>query len=147
MRSFVEFDDDLLVLGRVDNDDDENEPAVLFIIEEVETIQTSILDGETTIVFEWMPDWEGEIDLVVRIDSSQVIDEFDEDNTVSLNVNVQPVPEPEGFFGSQSMMPLFGMGLIGAVCIGLLFFATRRIAEGEDTEWLEEEDEDDEFES
>ena len=117
------------------------------IIEEVETIQTSILDGETTIVFEWMPDWEGEIDLVVRIDSSQVIDEFDEDNTVSLNVNVQPVPEPEGFFGSQSMMPLFGMGLIGAVCIGLLFFATRRIAEGEDTEWLEEEDEDDEFES
>ena len=84
---------------------------------------------------------------MVRIDSSQVIDEFDEDNTVSLNVNVQPVPEPEGLFGSQSMMPLFGMGLIGVVCIGLLFFATRRIAEGEDTEWLEEEDEDDEFES
>jgi hypothetical protein len=114
------------------------------IIEEVETIQTSILDGETTIVFEWMPDWEGELDLVVRIDSSQVIDEFDEDNTVSLNVNVEPVPEPEGFFGSQSMMPL-GMGLLGVVCVGFLFFATRRIAEGEDTEWLE--DEDDEFES
>jgi len=36
--------------------------------------------------------------------------------------------------------------LIGVVCIGLLFFATRRISEGEDSEWLEEdadEDEDD----
>jgi hypothetical protein len=39
------------------------------------------------------------------------------------------------------------MGLLGVVCVGFLFFATRRIAEGEDSEWLEEEDEDDEFES
>jgi hypothetical protein len=93
----------------------------------------------TTVTFEWMPDWEGELDLVVRIDSSQVIDEFDEDNTVSLNVKVEPVPEPEGFFASQSMMTLFGMGLLGVICVGLLFFATRRIAEGEDSKWLDEE--------
>jgi len=113
------------------------------IIKEVETIQTSILNGEVTIVtFEWLPDWEGEMELVVRIDSSQVIDEFDEGNTLSLNVKVDPVPEPKGFFASQSMMTLFGMGLIGVVCVGLLFFATRRISEGEDSEWFEEEDDD-----
>jgi len=115
------------------------------IIEEVETIQTSILNGEmTTVTFEWMPDWEGELDLVVRIDSSQTIDEFDEDNIVSLNVKVGAVPEPEGFFASQSMMTFFGMGLLGIVCVGLLFFASRRIGEGEDSEWDEDEEDDDE---
>ena len=117
------------------------------IIKEVGTIQTSILNGEmTTVTFEWMPNWEGELDLVVRIDSSQVIDEFDEDNTVSLNVKIEPVPEPEGFFASQSMMTFFGMGLLGVVCVGLLFFATRRIAEGEDSQWLEDEEEEEEEE-
>jgi hypothetical protein len=114
------------------------------IIEEVETIQTSILNGDLmTITFEWMPDWEGELDLVVRIDSSQAIDEFDEDNTVSLNVKVKPVPKPEGFFASQSMMVLFGIGLLSA---GLLFFASRRIGKGEDSEWLEEEEDEEEDE-
>jgi hypothetical protein len=113
------------------------------IIEEVETIQTSILNGEmTTVTFEWRPDWVGELDLVVRIDSSQAIDESDEDNIVSLNVIVEPVPEPGGFFASQSTMTLFGMGMLGIVCIGLLFIASRRINEGGDSDWLEEEDED-----
>ena len=112
------------------------------IIKEVETIQASILNGEmTTVTFEWMPDWVGELDLVVRIDSNQSIDEFDEDNTISLNVKVKPVPEPEGFFASQSVMTLFGMGLLSFVCIGLLFIATRRVAEGEDSKWLDDEDE------
>ena len=101
-----------------------------------------MLNGEMmTVNFEWMPDWEGELDLVVLIDSSQVIDESDEGNTISLNVKIEPVPEPEGFFGSQSLMTFFGMGLIGVICIGMLFFATRRVAEGEDSKWLEEEDE------
>jgi len=118
------------------------------IIKEVETIQISILNDEMmTVTFEWVPGMEGELDLVVRIDSSQVIDEFDEDNTVSLNVNVEPVPEPEGFFASQSVKALFGMGLLGVVCVGLLFFATRRIAEGDDSKWLEEDEyEEDEYE-
>jgi len=112
------------------------------IIKEVETIQASILNGEmTTVTFEWMPDWVGELDLVVRIDSSQAIEEFDEDNTISLNVKVKPVPEPEGFIASQSVMTLFGMGLLSFVCIGLLFIATRRVAEGEDSKWLDDEDE------
>jgi hypothetical protein len=111
------------------------------IIKEIETIQISILNGKmTTVTFEWLPNWEGELNLVVRIDSGQVIDEFDENNTVSLIVNVEPVPEAEGFFASQSMMTLFGMGLLGVICVGLLFFATRRIAEGEDSKWLEEEE-------
>ena len=117
------------------------------IIKEVETIQISMLNGEMmTVNFEWMPDWEGELDLVVLIDSSQVIDESDEGNTISLNVKIEPVPEPEGFFGSQSLMTFFGMGLIGVICIGMLFFATRRVAEGEDSKWLEEEEEDEEDE-
>jgi hypothetical protein len=114
------------------------------IIEEVETTQISILNGEmTSVTFEWRPDWEGEMDLVVRIDSSQAIDEFDEDNIVSLNVIVEPVPEPEGFFASQSILTLLLMGLLGVVCVGLLFFASRRINEGGDSEWLEEDDEED----
>ena len=112
------------------------------LIEEVVTIQTSMLNGEsTTVTFEWMPDWEGELDLVVRIDSSQDIDEIDEDNIVSLSVKVEPVPEPEGFLASQSLISLIGMGLLGIVCVGLLFFASRRIGEGEDSEWLDEEEE------
>jgi hypothetical protein len=35
--------------------------------------------------------------------------------------------------------------LIGVVCVGLLLFATRRISEGEDSEWLEEEEDDDDY--
>ncbi|MDP6864066.1 MAG: DNRLRE domain-containing protein [Candidatus Poseidoniaceae archaeon] len=112
------------------------------LIEEVQIIQTSILNGDSTIVtFEWLPDWEGELDLVIQIDSGQDIDEIVEDNTVSLNVKVNPVPEPEGFFASQSMVSLIGMGLIGLVCIGLLFIVARRIGEGDDSEWLDEEEE------
>ena len=117
------------------------------IIKEIETIQTSIPNGDmTTVTFEWMPNWEGELDLVMRIDSSQVIDEFDEGNTVWLNINVDPVPEPEGFFASQSVMTISGMALLGFTCVGLLFLATRRIAEGEDSEWLEEDQEVEEVE-
>jgi hypothetical protein len=93
------------------------------------------------VTFEWLPDWEGELDLVIQIDSGQDIDEIVEDNTVSLNVKVNPVPEPEGFFASQSMVSLIGMGLIGLVCIGLLFIVARRIGEGDDSEWLDEEEE------
>jgi hypothetical protein len=40
------------------------------------------------------------------------------------------------------------MGLLSFVCIGLLFIATRRVAEGEDSKWLDDEDdEDEEFKS
>jgi len=98
-----------------------------------------------TVTFEWMPDWEGELDLVVLIDSSQDIDEFNEDNSVSLKVKIDPVPEPDGFFASQSILTLFGMGAIGLACVGLLFIASRRIGESDDSEWLED-DEDDEDE-
>ena len=87
-----------------------------------------------------MPDWEGELDLVVLIDSSQDIDEFNEDNAVSLKVKIEPAPEPDGFFASQSMMTLFGMGIIGLTCVGLLFIASRRISESDDSEWLEDEE-------
>jgi hypothetical protein len=112
------------------------------LIEEVATIQTSILNGESTIVtFEWLPDWEGELNLVVRIDSSQDIDEIEEDNMVSLNVKVEPVPEPKGFLASQSVISLIGIGLLGLVCVGLLFLVSRRIGEGDDSEWLDEEEE------
>tara|TARA_B100001094_G_C18134231_1_gene774096 strand:- start:208 stop:1710 length:1503 start_codon:yes stop_codon:yes gene_type:complete len=116
------------------------------VIDEVETVQVSILNGEMiTVSFEWMPDWEGELDLVVLIDSSKEIDEFNEDNTVSMNVKIDPVPEPDGFFASQSIMTLFGMGVIGLSCVGLLFIASRRIGESDDSDWLDdEEDEDDE---
>ena len=45
----MEFDDDLLVLGRVD-DEDENEPAVvLFDIEEVETRELKMKEDGTLI--------------------------------------------------------------------------------------------------
>jgi hypothetical protein len=111
------------------------------VIEEVETVQTSILNGGMiTVSFEWMPDWEGELDLVVLIDSSQDIDEFNEDNAVLQKVKIEPVPEPDGFFASQSMMALFGMGIIGVACVGLLFIASRRIGESDDSEWLEDEE-------
>jgi hypothetical protein len=111
------------------------------VIEEVETVQTSILNGDMiTVSFEWMPDWEGELDLVVLIDSSQDIDEFNEDNAILLKVKIEPVPEPDGFFASQSMMALFGMGIIGVACVGLLFIASRRIGESDDSEWLEDEE-------
>jgi len=111
------------------------------VIEEVETVQASIVNGNMiTVTFEWMPDWEGELDLVVLIDSSQDIDEFNEDNSVSLKVKIDPVPEPDGFFASQSIMTLFGMVAIGLACVGLLFIASRRIGESDDSEWFEDEE-------
>ena len=97
-----------------------------------------------TVSFEWMPDWEGELDLVILIDSSQEIDEINEDNTVSMNVKIDPVPEPDGFFASQSIMTLFGMVAIGLACVGLLFIASRRIGESDDSEWFEDEDDEEE---
>ena len=112
------------------------------IIQEVQTVQVSTLNDEKmSVTFEWVPDWEGELDLAVRIDSGQDIDESNENNTVLLNVKVGPVPEPEGFFASQTMMVLFGIGLVGA---GLLFLASRRISQGDNSEWLD--DGDDEYE-
>ena len=60
---------------------------------------------------------------------------------VSLNVKVEPVPEPKGFLASQSVISLIGIGLLGLVCVGLLFLVSRRIGEGDDSEWLDEEEE------
>jgi hypothetical protein len=38
------------------------------------------------------------------------------------------------------------MGLLGLVCVGLLFYASRRIGEGDDSEWLDEDEDEDEDE-
>jgi len=108
-----------------------------------------LLEGEpTTVSFSWTPDWEGEVELLIYIDSAEQIAEQDENNTLSLVLTVKPMPSEGGLFASQTAIATGGIGLLLLFVIGMLAFALRRIKEDDTDEWEDEEelDEEEEYE-
>ena len=92
----------------------------------------------TTISFPWLPDWEGELDLVVRVDSDEALAERNENNTYSWTITVQAAPEGRGFFISQTALAIGGVALLLMFCIGMLL-ALRHSREDDDSEEWEED--------
>jgi hypothetical protein len=108
-----------------------------------------LLEGDSTIVsFSWTPDWKGEVELLVHIDSEEQIAEQDENNTLSLTMQVKPMPSEGGLFASQTAIATGGIGLLLLFVIGMLAFALRRIKEDEVDDWEDEEayDEEEDYE-
>jgi len=113
-------------------------------VSEVGRQQVLLLEGETTttISFAWLPDWEGDLDLVVRVDADEALAERDENNTYSWTITVQGAPEGRGFFISQTALAIGGVALLLLFCIGMLFALRHRKEEDESDEWGEDMAED-----
>ena len=107
--------------------------------EEVGRIEARFLSGQssTTISMVWKPDWEGELDLLVHVDAENSVDEINENNTLTLTLEIQPVPE-EGFFsltviGGITMLLLFGAAMFA---LAVMFLRGSRYDE---EEWEDDE--------
>ncbi|MDP6324479.1 MAG: CARDB domain-containing protein, partial [Candidatus Thalassarchaeaceae archaeon] len=111
--------------------------------DEVGRVEARFLSGQssTTISVLWKPDWDGELDLHIHVDAENSIDEINENNTLTLTLEIQPTPE-EGFFslnviGGIALLLMFGMAMFA---LAVMFLRGSRY-EGDD--W-EDEDEFDE---
>jgi hypothetical protein len=103
---------------------------------EVGRQQVLMLEGENTAIvsFTWIPDWVGELELVVQIDPEGSISERNENNTNSWVVQVQPAPKEGGIF-SQSALVIGGLGLLLLTCFGMLFALRYRKEDDDSDEW------------
>ena len=105
--------------------------------------QTIVLnkDQVSKITFTWRPDWQGQMDLVVVLDSTSKITEQNENNSFSINLDVKPMSQEDGLFSSQSSMAIAGIGVIGLFAVIMLGFALKRMKqEDEYEEWVDEEE-------
>ena len=111
-----------------------------FLYEEVANTSTRLVNGETstTISLTWNPDWEGDFDLIITVDSTGILAERDENNSFILPVSVGPPEQPGGFFSSQAGL-FFGGGVVFLLIAAGIFLALRlREDEGEYDDWEDE---------
>jgi len=83
----------------------------------------------------WYADWEGELDLLVHVDAENSIAEINENNTLTLTLEIQPTPE-EGFFslnviGGIALLLMFGVAMFA---LAVMFLRGSRYEE----EWEDE---------
>ncbi|HIO57069.1 MAG TPA: DNRLRE domain-containing protein [Candidatus Poseidoniales archaeon] len=92
------------------------------------------LEGETTTIisFSWAPEWHGELDLIVTLDTTNLITERNETNTQNWTVSVEKTSPEKGFFISQSMLALGGLSII--IFFSVAMFLAMRAKREEDTE-------------
>jgi len=111
---------------------------------EADREMVAFLEGQmtTTITLEWVPDWEGELDLMVYVDADEQVVERNENNSFSWPVNVEP--EPRGSFSAFSWAT--GLGLLILLAVGVLAFIiwNRNQSDDEYEEWEEEYESEDE---
>ena len=105
--------------------------------------QVLMLEGENSAIvsFTWIPDWVGDLELVVRVDSNGSISERNENNTNSWAVKVEPAPK-EGGFLSQTSIAIGGIAILLLTCIGMLFALRYRKEDDDSEEWDVYADED-----
>ena len=111
--------------------------------EEVARVEARFLSGQssTTISVLWKPDWDGELDLHIHVDAENSIDEINENNTLTLTLEIQPPPK-EGFFslnviGGIALLLMFGVAMFA---LAVLFLRGGRY---EDDDWDDEDEFDD----
>jgi hypothetical protein len=92
------------------------------------------LEGETTTIisFSWAPEWHGELDLIVTLDTTNLITERNETNTQNWTVSVEKTSPEKGFFISQSMLAIGGLSII--IFFSVAMFLAMRAKREEDTE-------------
>jgi len=110
--------------------------------EQIARQQVQFLEGQTTtlLTIDWSPDWEGELDLIVHVDSDQQIEERNENNSFTFAVNVANAPEG----GLATMEIVAGIiGILVLLSILGLFVVRSRLAGADDEaeEWVEYEEE------
>ncbi|MBT7938431.1 MAG: hypothetical protein HN696_04645, partial [Euryarchaeota archaeon] len=105
--------------------------------------QTIVLSkGQVSkITFTWRPDWQGQMNLVVVLDSTSKITEQNENNSFSINLDVKPMSQEDGLLASQSSMAIAGIGIIGLFAVIMLGFALKRMKQEDEYEdWVDEEE-------
>jgi hypothetical protein len=100
-------------------------------------------ENSATLSFMWTPDWQGELNLSVIVDSESMISERVEDNTYTQNLLILPAKVDDGFFASQAPMIIGGGAVIFLVALGIFLMRREDSSEYYDEEeWLEENDKD-----
>ncbi|MDP6889068.1 MAG: CARDB domain-containing protein, partial [Candidatus Thalassarchaeaceae archaeon] len=106
--------------------------------DEVGRVQARFLSGQssTTISVLWKPDWVGEIDLIIHVDAENSIHEINENNTLTLSLEIDPTPEAGflsvGFVGGIALILLFGAGMFA---LAVMFLRGSRY---EEDDWEDE---------
>lgn len=92
------------------------------------------LEGETTtmVSFNWIPEWEGELDLIVTLDTTNLIIERNETNAYNWTFSVEKTSGEKGFFISQSMLAIGGLSIL--IFFSITMFLAMRVKREEDTE-------------
>ena len=108
-------------------------------ISEIGVQEMRFLEGETTTIisFNWIPEWDGELDLIVTLDSTNLITERNENNTQNWTVSVEKTSAEKGFFISQSMLALGGLSIIAFFSIAMFLAMRAKREEDTDGEWEE----------
>jgi hypothetical protein len=105
--------------------------------------QTIVLnkDQVSKITFTWRPDWQGQMNLVVVLDSTSKIAEQNENNSFIISLDVKAMSQEDGLLASQSGMAIAGIGIIGLFTVIMLGFALKRMKQEDEYEdWVDEEE-------
>lgn len=117
----------------------------IYLVEVIANKSVIILPNENsaTLSFLWTPDWQGELNLSLIVDSESMISERVEDNTYTQNLLILPAKVDDGFFASQAPMIIGGGAVIFLVAVGIFLMRREDSSEYYDEdEWLEENDKD-----
>ena len=103
-------------------------------VSEISVQEIRFLEGETTTIisFSWTPEWHGQLDLIVTLDTTNLITERNESNTQNWTVSVEKTSAEKGFFISQSMLAFGGLSII--IFFSVAMFLAMRAKREEDTE-------------
>jgi hypothetical protein len=110
--------------------------------DQVASGQIQFLEGQTStfIRLDWNPDWKGELDLIVHVDTEQQIEERNENNSFTHTIHVDDAPEGSMF----NLASLGGIGLLVLLgIVGVLFVAMKLKGRDDSEHW----DDDEEFDA
>ena len=109
--------------------------------EEVGRVEARFLSGQssTTISVSWVPDWDGELDLLIHVDVENSIDEINENNTLTLSLEIESTPE-EGFFSLNVIGGIALLLMLGVAMFALAVIFMRGGRNEDEDDWDDEEE-------
>ena len=111
------------------------------LYEEVANTSIRLVYGETSAIISltWIPDWEGDFELIFIVDSNGNLSERDENNSFSFPVSVRPVEPTGGLFSSQTSLFIGGGAVLLLIAAGV-FFVMRSEEDDEYDDWEDEKE-------
>jgi subtilase family serine protease len=135
-----------VTIVNIGNFTDETCVVILVVFGEEFANESFILPSgtsSTTISFRWNPDWLGQMELLVIVDSDDLIEERNENNTLAISLLVTE-PVKESFLASTGRIAGTGLiGILALIGVGATMMFLRSRDSGEEYEDYSEYVEDD----